>query len=216
MRKLKTTAAVSLIIAFWGVLAWFSVSRRWDQGEPSRIPAFGLLVLLVTWIIGWYIWNLFEKRKDPNWLGYYSNSGGSSRNLTGKAVSLLMALGFTSLFPMVGNVPYVIGVFGMVVLKSAIGDHFIISRLRREKEKLLLTDAPELTRYYLDRPHLLLHCLQLTLCILAAVLYAAAESQSEFTRITLAYGMLGLSIIINEIVLWCWRLVRIKHTDPGV
>lgn len=207
-------AAIGVLATTLGVaLGLVVISKTWESVDPNRIPAYILLSFLLLWLVGWFVWDILETRTDPGWLGSVSGPATNLEILGGIVLGVLIAIVFSVMIVLIGNVPFVILIFSLIVLGCSAGDYMVISGLRRETTKSGNELLPELNRYYLERPHMVIHCIQLTLCVIAAVVYALSTQRFPNYRFFLSYGTLVISILINETILWVWRIIRIRALD---
>jgi len=110
----------------------------------------------------------------------------------------------------VGNIALFVPSMAIVVLMTSIGDHITIRNILKKVKENIPDADPILVEYYTERPHMLLHCIQLFFLALAAASYLFIIKGRGPGSEWIAYIILSTSIIINESTFWVWRKDRLR------
>jgi len=200
-------AVLVFVLAF--TLARAQMAQAWPDEPQLRIAGWLMVIMLLLWIAIWFVWDLFETSEGPQWLGSIVPPKTGAAALSGAGVAVLIAIVFSLMFLNISHPAIVILLFSLVVLGATIGDSMIISGLRHRDPSLDPTNP--IVRYYFERPHLLLHSIQLCFCVAAAVAYHQASESHPPMAVWLGYGILSLSVVVNEAVFLAWRLIRLTQ-----
>ena len=211
LKQIFNVAVIVLVSALGLTLGRLQVVQAWPTDPSARAAGYMMIAALLFWILIWLLWDSFETRGEPPWLGSVVPTTTAIQALIGAGLAVLISILFSMMFLMIGKVHVVILIFSLVVLGETIGDSMVISGLRRRVPSLEPTNA--IARYYFQRPHLVLHGIQLCLCVAAAVAYHSMSRHSSTSAVWVGYGILSASVAINEIIINYWRFVRLARWE---
>ena len=190
-----------------------SITPIWNSGITNKITIGIIIVLIAIWLIGWVGWDAYESEEVDQQLNKYITK---AHRIGAYLIGILIAISFAAMVSNIGNIAIFIPLMSTVVLATSIGDHIVIRNLVRKVRGITSGVESELISYYTNRPHMLLHCLQLFFLAVAAAAYLFMIRDRELGNEWIVYLILSISIITNEIVLWRWRLPRIQEKRASV
>jgi hypothetical protein len=190
-----------------------SITPIWNSGITNQITIVIMLALIAVWLIGWVGWDAYESEEVDKQLSKYITA---AHRVGAYLIGILIAISFAAMASNIGNIAIFIPLMSTVVLATSIGDHIVIRNLVRKVRGLTSGAESELINYYTNRPHMLLHCLQLFFLAVAAAAYLFMIRNRELGNEWIVYLILSISIITNEIVLWRWRWPRIQEKRASI
>jgi hypothetical protein len=185
-----------------------NISPVWNSGIANQITLVIMIAFIIIWLLSWVIWDAFESEEVDNQFG---NQITKPLKLGSYAIGILIAMAFAGMVCSIGNIAIFIPLMGAVVLIASIGDHIVIRNLTR-MVKMRDSDAdPKLINYYINHPHMLLHCFHLFLLAVSTATYLFLIRTREPGNEWIAYIVLSVSILVNESVIWRWRWERVRQ-----
>jgi hypothetical protein len=201
MFKVATTGLVGVFITLYLKVNLLEI---WEQGLGFQISTVIYLISLLLWFIPWLAFDFNESE-------VLDSMSTSRYKFFEKMLGIIIACIFCILFGLIasfiGNPGITILLMSIIVILASMGDSMIITGINRISLAQNGTSNSEIITYYLNRPHMALHCLQLFLLAIAGVIYSFIKNSSNSW---LVYDILAFSIFLNEIVLWKWRIQRIR------
>jgi cytochrome bd-type quinol oxidase subunit 2 len=207
LKAIFTVSLAVLLGALFLALGLHQIPPVWNSGTINRIALVVVLFCLGVWLIGWVVFDAFETEQLDNEFG---RSITDLQRLGGYALAIIIAGAFAAMVMSLGSIPVFVTLLATVVLATSIGDYVVIKGLGELVQADPGVKSP-LSAYYTERPHMLLHCVQLFLVALAAAAYLFIIRTREPGSEWIAYLILSLSVLTNEGILWTWRISRVKR-----
>lgn len=200
--------SIGILMAFgFFLLGLDSIKTVWQAGILNQIMVVLMIASLLAWLIGWIAFDAVESEEVDAEFGGLITPGA---RLGAYLLGIIIAIAFAFMASVVGNISLFVPTMGIVVLAASIGDHIAIRTIVNKVKEQAPDANPILVEYYTERPHMLLHCLQLFFLGLAAAAYLFIIKVLGSASQWIAYIILTMSILITETIIWRWRLDRLR------
>jgi hypothetical protein len=207
MKPVFNLSVMILLAVGFFILGLDSIRPVWNAGLANQITLVVILTSLTLWLVGWVVFDALESQEIDSQLNSLVTPG---LRIGAFLIGIIIALAFSLMVSVVGNIALFVPLMALVVLAASIGDHLAIRTIIRKLKDRAPDADPKLVHYYTERPHMLLHCLQLFFMALAAAAYLFIIRTQGPGSEWIVYVILSVSILLTESLIWRWRLVRLR------
>jgi hypothetical protein len=213
-KNLQGIFIISLTVFVGILVSLIGYSRIADKMHQSTGEFAGLLILLVTLTGLVFIWVAYTFIESTELGPIADKRMGIGHRLFGVILGISVAVGFALLVMFITDIPIFLFIYGVITLATAIADSMIVQGLLRElqsgRTKTAASGTKKIAEYYLSKPHILKHATQLFIILTAAIIYTCLVMNNRQDLDWIVYIMVSVSIWVQEVIIWKWRMPRFK------
>jgi hypothetical protein len=216
-RSERSVSQPHILRAMWGLaigilfavlfiyLIKANIGAIWATGLASQISLVTFLFALFLWMVVWIAFDAYETEvldaTASKWMREHER-------LPGFVLVTVMPMVFAAMAASITTPGLLVILMATVVLGATIGDSMIIAGLYRVSQEPNRQIRKDILDYYLTKPHMVIHCIQLFIITIAGAVYGLTQGSS---RTWAVYAVLAASIYVNEAILWTWRIRRMRR-----